>query len=142
MTVQDLMTANPSCCTPETSLKDVAQMMVDCDCGAVPVVDSEGSKKPVGVVTDRDIVIRLVAEGRNPDSCCAADAMSKDTVTVEGKASVDDAAKLMKDRQLRRLVVVDGDGCVCGVLAQADLARKAGDRKTGDVVEKISEPSH
>ena len=140
MNVQDLMTANPSCCTPETSLKDVAQMMVDCDCGAVPVVD--GSKKPVGVVTDRDIVIRLVAEGRNPDSCCAADAMSKETVTVKGEASVDDAAKLMKDRQLRRLVVVDGDGCVCGVLAQADLARKAGDRKTGDVVEKISEPSH
>ena len=140
MNVQDLMTANPSCCTPETSLKDVAQMMVDCDCGAVPVVDD--SKKPIGVVTDRDIVIRLVAEGRNPDGCCAADAMSKEAVTVKGEASVDDAAKLMKDRQLRRLVVVDGDGCVCGVLAQADLARKAGDRKTGDVVEKISEPAH
>ena len=142
MTVQDLMTPNPSCCTPETSLQDVAKMMVKCDCGAVPVVEREGSKTPVGVVTDRDMVVRLVAEGRCPLEATAADAMSKGAVTVKASASLEDAARLMKQRQLRRLVVVDGSGDVSGVLAQADLARRGGDRTTGDVVEKISEPSH
>jgi CBS domain-containing protein len=140
MNVRDLMTADPACCTPETSLEEAAKMMVDCDCdcGAVPVVEDG---RPVGVVTDRDMVTRLVARGRCPLEATAADAMSTGAVTVEAGASVDDAATLMKERQLRRLVVVDGAGKVAGVLAQADLARKAGDRQTGDVVEKISEPA-
>jgi CBS domain-containing protein len=66
MNVGEIMTKDPACCTPDTGLQEVAQMMVDCDCGCIPVVDSEGSKMPVGMITDRDITCRVVAKGQNP----------------------------------------------------------------------------
>ena len=136
MTVQDLMTPSPATCTPDAPLPDVARMMADHDCGAIPVVDGRG--EPVGVVTDRDIAVRVVARDQNPSDKTAADAMSEGAVTVRSNADVGEAAQLMGDRQLRRLVVVGGDGAVVGVLAQADLARAGDDRRTGDVVEDIS----
>lgn len=139
MTVRDLMTSSPATCTPDTPLRDVARTMADEDCGAVPVVESEGSTQPVGVVTDRDIAVRVVARGTNPADVTAVGAMSEGAVTVRSDADVDEAARTMKDRQLRRLVVVDGGGAIVGVLAQADLARAGADRQTGDVVEAISE---
>lgn len=141
MTVQDIMTASPATCTPDTPLQDVARTMADEDCGAVPVVGSEGSNEAVGVVTDRDITVRLVARGRNPLEATAADAMSEGAVTVRSTADVGEAARTMKDRQIRRLVVVDDGGSIVGILAQADLARTGADRQTGDVVEEISERS-
>lgn len=139
MTVQDLMTASPATCARGTSLKDVARMMVDEDCGAIPVVD--GAYQPVGVVTDRDIVVRLVAEGQCPLEKTAVDAMTEQVVTVRANAGTDEAARLMKEHQIRRLVVVDGGGAVAGVVAQADLARTGADRQTGDVVEGVSAPN-
>ncbi len=141
MTVQDLMTSSPATCTPDTSLQDVARTMADEDCGALPVVASEGSNEPVGVVTDRDIAIRIVATGQNPADKTAADAMTKDAVTVRASASVEEAARMMKDRQLRRLIVVGDDGAITGILAQADLARAGHEARTGEVVEEISKPS-
>ena len=134
------MTSSPATCTPDTPIQAVAQTMADEDCGAVPVVESDGSTRPVGVVTDRDIAVRVVARGKSPDEITAVDVMSEGAVTVRDDADVDEAARTMKDRQLRRLVVVDGDGAVVGVLAQADLARSGRDAQTGDVVEEISEP--
>lgn len=139
MIVQDLMTPSPDTCTPDTPIEAVARTMADENCGAVPVVESEGSNQPVGVVTDRDVTVRLVARGRNPLEATAADAMSEGAVTVRSEADLDEAARTMKDRQLRRLVVVDGGGAIVGILAQADLAREAADRQTGDVVEAISQ---
>ena len=133
------MTKGPSTCTRETPLQNVARTMADEDCGAVPVVDGEG--RPVGVVTDRDITIRLVAQGQNPVEKTVADAMTDGAVTVSPSTDVDEAATTMKDRQVRRLVVVDDSGAVVGVFAQADLARTGADRQTGDVVEEISEPA-
>ena len=140
MTVQDLMTSSPATCTPDTPLPDVARTMADEDCGAIPVVESKGSNRPVGVVTDRDIAVRVVARGQNPADKTAADAMSEGAVTVRASANVDEAARLMKDRQIRRLVVVGDDGAIVGILAQADIARAGRDAQTGDVVEEISEP--
>lgn len=137
MTVRDLMTPSPATCTPDTSLQDVARTMADCDCGAVPVVQS-GSNEPLGVVTDRDITIRVVATGRNPADATVADAMTEGTVTVRADAALDEATRTMKERQVRRLVVVGDDGAIVGILAQADLAREAQNAKTGDVVQAIS----
>ncbi|HWI13853.1 MAG TPA: CBS domain-containing protein [Burkholderiales bacterium] len=136
MDVRDLMTNDPACCDPDTPLQDVAKMMLDNDCGAIPVCD-EG--KPVGVVSDRDIAIRAVAEGRNPIEMTASEIMSSPVETVTEDTSIDDLLDLMEDKQIRRVVVVDDDGAVCGIVAQADIAEYASD-EVAEVVQEISEP--
>src|SRR5687767_10008669 len=103
--VTSVMTANPACCSAETSLRDVAQMMIDNDCGEIPVVDDKGV--PVGVVTDRDITVRIVAEGRDTMSATASDAMSSPVQTVRADSSLKDATKLMEAAKIRRVPVVD-----------------------------------
>lgn len=140
MRVRDIMTANPATCTPESSLQEAAKLMLECDCGAIPVVDDSGSGRSIGIITDRDIVIRTLARGRNPMDCTVRDAMSESTITVSADSDVSDAASTMKQNQIRRLVVTDGDSRIVGLIAQADIARKGGDRMTGDLVEEISEP--
>ena len=135
------MTKSPATCTRDTPLQEVARTMADEDCGAVPVVESEGSNQPVGIVTDRDITVRVVARGQNAAEKTAADAMTEATITVRADADVDEATRTMKDRQVRRLLVTDDAGAIVGILAQADLARSGADQKTGDVVEEISEPA-
>lgn len=141
MHVKDLMTESPSVCTPDTGLQDVARLMVEHDCGAIPVVENDQGGKPVGVITDRDITVRTVATGQNPLQQRAVDAMTDTTVTVRPSESADRAADLMEQKQVRRLVVVDDDDACVGILAQADLARGAPDDQTAEVVEEISEPS-
>lgn len=140
MKVKSLMTSDPACCTPATPLREVAQMMVQHDCGEIPVVESQGSGKPLGVVTDRDIVVRVLAQGRNPMELAAGDCMSSPAVCVDQGASLSEAMDLMESRQLRRILVVDGAGRVCGILAQADIALHGRDRRTGETVERISKP--
>lgn len=141
MQVHDIMTRDPACCTPETSLRDVARTMVDEDCGALPVVENEQTRKPIGMVTDRDIVCRLVAEGRNPLESKARDAMTGEAVTVPQDASLEDCEKLMEQKQLRRIPVVDANGACCGIVAQADIALRADAREAGEVVKDVSRPS-
>lgn len=136
MDVRDLMTNDPACCDPDTGLQDVARMMLDNDCGAIPVCD-EG--KPVGIVSDRDIAIRAVAEGRNPIEMTASEIMSSPVETVMEDTSIDDLLDLMEDKQIRRVVVVDDEGAVCGIVAQADIAEYASD-EVAEVVQEISEP--
>jgi CBS domain-containing protein len=139
MQVRDIMSPNAKCCTPNASLVEVAQMMVEQDCGEIPVCDEQ--KKPVGVVTDRDIVCRLVAKGREPTELTAQDCMSSPVVTVTPDTAIEDCARLMEQYQLRRLPVVAKDGACCGMIAQADLATK-GPRDTSiEVVSKVSEPN-
>jgi CBS domain-containing protein len=135
--VTDLMTPDPDCCAPDTTLVEVAQMMIDADCGEIPVCDDRGV--PLGVVTDRDIVCRVVAAGRNPSDVVAQDCMSTPVVTTTLDASLDECARLMEQHKLRRLPVVDEDGVCCGIVAQADLATKAREA-VAQVVEKVSQP--
>src|SRR4051812_35587586 len=121
--VMDIMTANPVCCTAETSLEDVAQMMRDADCGEIPVIDSERTRTPIGVVTDRDIVCRAVAQGKDVRSMSVQDCMTTPCVTVTPEQSVEQCVKLLEGSMIRRVPVVDSAGVCCGIVAQADLAR-------------------
>jgi CBS domain-containing protein len=126
---------------PTTSLQEVAQMMVECDCGAIPVVESEQSKRPVGIITDRDIVTRIIARGEDCQSRQVSAAMTSTTISVRQDADLSEAEDLMKRHQIRRLLVVDdSEGCV-GIIAQADIARHASDEETGELLEEISEPA-
>lgn len=137
-----VMTPDPAVCTPDTPIRDVARMMSRNDCGEIPVVESEQNAKPVGVVTDRDIALRIVAEGRDIASARASDAMTSPATTVREDASIDDACALMEREQIRRVVVVDNAGKVCGIVAQADIARSGRDEETAELVREVSEPTH
>jgi len=138
MQVKDIMTSNPACCTPGTSLEEVAKMMVDHDCGCIPVVDGNDTKMPVGMITDRDITCRVVAQGKNPLELTARDAMTSTVLSVTPETSLEDCLNLMEDGQVRRIAIVDENGAVCGILAQADIAENAGDRATAEVVQEVS----
>jgi CBS domain-containing protein len=138
MNVKEVMTKNPACCTPDTGLQEVAQMMVDHDCGCIPVVDSNETKMPLGMITDRDIACRVVAKGQNPLDLTAQDAMTTTVVSVTPETSLEDCCNLMEESQIRRVAVVDENGSCCGIVAQADIAINAGDRKTAEVVQEVS----
>lgn len=139
MQVKEIMTNEPACCSPDTPLPDVARMMVERDCGEIPVVDEQ--RKPIGVVTDRDITIRTVAQDRNPLELTARDCMSSPVVTVTPETSVDDCCKKMEESQIRRVPVVDEAGGCCGMVAQADVAQHAPKEETAEVVREVSRPS-
>jgi CBS domain-containing protein len=141
MNVSEVMTESPTCCTPETGLQEVAQMMVDCDCGCIPVVDSADSKMPVGMVTDRDITCRVVAQGRNPLDLTVRDAMTSTVVSVTPDTPLQECLDLMEESQVRRIAVVNDDGKICGIVAQADVARNADGQKTAQVVQEVSKAS-
>lgn len=132
------MTENPTCCMPDTGLQEVAQMMVDCDCGCIPVVDSEDSKMPVGMITDRDITCRVVAQGKNPLDLTARDAMTSTVVSVTPDMSLEECLDLMEESQVRRIAVVDENGAICGIVAQADVAMNADTEKTAEVIQQVS----
>ena len=132
------MTKNPTCCTPDTGLQEVAKMMVNCDCGCIPVVDAKDSKMPVGMITDRDITCRVVAQGKNPLDLTARDAMTSTVLSVTADTSLDECLTMMEEGKVRRIAVVDEKGAVCGMLAQADIATNAGDRATAEVVQEVS----
>ncbi len=141
MNVQDIMTRDPACCTPQTNLRDVAQMMNECDCGAIPVVESSDSKKLVGMVTDRDITLRAVSQGKNPLEMSAGDVMSSPVVSARAEDDLQTVARMMEDNQVRRVPVVDQNNAILGILAQADLALQGSDELTGEVVERVSRPA-
>jgi CBS domain-containing protein len=132
------MTENPACCSPDTGLQEVAQLMVDCDCGCIPVVDDESARMPIGMITDRDITCRVVAQGRNPLDLTARDAMTSTVVSVTPETNLDECLNLMETSQIRRIAVVDANGAVCGIIAQADVAMNAPGRQTAEVVQEVS----
>ena len=136
--VRDIMTTNPSCCAPETPLPELARAMVANDCGCIPVLDEAG--RPIGVVTDRDITCRAVALGKDTSSLRAADCMTDKCITVSPETTIDECCELLEANQLRRLIVVDENERCCGVVAQADIVRKAHE-KTEEVLEAVSRPS-
>ena len=138
MRVSDIMSADPACCAPSTKLRDVARMMVEEDCGEIPVCDEAG--KPIGVVTDRDIVCRLIAKGHNPLEMTAEDCMSAPVVTATCDMALEDLARLMEQYQVRRVPVVEGE-IICGMITQADLARRGTRDTIAEVIERVSEPN-
>lgn len=133
-----VMTANPACCKGDTPLAEVARMMLENDCGQIPVLEGN---QPVGVITDRDIAVRMVAEGRETASARASDCMTTPVSTVPKSGSLADCCEVMERNQIRRVVVVDDNGAVCGIVAQADIARTGRDEKTAEVVKQVSEPT-
>jgi CBS domain-containing protein len=141
MQVQEIMTKKLFCCTPEISLPRVARMMAEHDCGAIPVIEDARSARPIGIITDRDITCRAIAEDGNPRELTAADCMSSPAFTVTADTSVEDCCKLMERAQVRRILVVDSEGDCCGIVAQADIARNAPSRETAEVVQEISKMS-
>ena len=140
MKIKDIMSPNPVCCPPEATLQEVARAMVAADCGEIPVVEDRVGLRPIGVITDRDIACRAVAAGRDPRETTAAECMTTPCLTVLLEASIEDCYRLMEDRQIRRVVVVDEVGGVCGIVAQADIARHAPEDDTGHVVREVSQP--
>ncbi len=142
MLVRDVMTHDPVCCTPETSLDKVGRLMVEYDCGSIPVIKDEDDYRPIGVITDRDIVVRSIAEGRNPLNLVANDCMSNSCVTVSPEASIDDCCKVMEAYQVRRVMVVDAQGELVGLVAQADIAGAVTEEEVAEVVKEISQPSY
>lgn len=138
MNVKNIMTPNPVCCTPDSNLQDAAKMMLDNDCGCIPVVESSSNNKPVGMITDRDITIRTVAEGRNPLEMTVGDAMTHSVITITPETSVEECCEVMEKNQIRRVAVVDESGACCGMVSQADVAIHAGQKVTGEVVQEVS----
>ena len=133
-TVQDAMTSSPTTVTPDTTAQEAARAMKAEDAGSMPIVDGD---QLVGIVTDRDIAIRIVAEGMGPETT-VGEIASKELVTIDPQQTIDEAARLMGEHQLRRLPVVEEDGKLVGILAQADIAAVGHDTITGEVVEEIS----
>lgn len=136
---KDVMTREPQCCSAETLLNEVANLMVEADCGEIPVVDA--SNRLIGVVTDRDIVCRVVAKGKNPSSVTAEAAMTKPVVAVTADTTLDEIVAIMEENQIRRVPVVDASGCCCGIVAQADVAMVARESEVGEMVREVSRDS-
>jgi CBS domain-containing protein len=141
MQVREIMTTDPACCTPKTTLQEVAQMMVDFDCGEIPVIENTENSLPIGVITDRDIVCRTVARGLNPLELTADDCMTRPCVTVTPETSVEECCRILEHNKIRRVPVVDAGGCCCGIVALADIALHAKKNATAEVVKEVSEPS-
>jgi CBS domain-containing protein len=135
--VRDVMTANPECVSEKDSLRDVARIMKDKDTGVVPVVDG---KKVIGLITDRDIVVRGLAEGKNLENASVNDLMTRSVRSVRDDASVNDALELMTRAEIRRVPVVNGNDELVGILSLGDIAAQGNqDNKVGRAVESISE---
>ena len=142
MKAQDIMTRNPTCVTPDTTLADAARLMKDENVGIVPVVESNDMRRLVGVITDRDIAIRAVAEGRDGVSTSVGHIMSPNVRTTTVDESVDGVMKLMGREQVRRIPVVDDRGVLVGIISQADIVLDAKDDKRAEkTVEQISRPT-
>jgi CBS domain-containing protein len=135
--IRNLMTSNPCTIDADKSVAYAAKMMRDEDVGLAPIVEGD---KLVGMLTDRDIAVRVAAQGRNPEQVKVRDVASKRLVTIDPQQDLDEALRIMAKHQVRRLPVVEEDGRLVGVVAQADIARKGDEVKTGRLVEEISEP--
>jgi CBS domain-containing protein len=137
MQVREVMTSDPVSCSADTTLREAATLMVDNDCGEIPVLDSR--QYPIGVVTDRDIACRAVAEGRSPDTA-VREIMSSPVITTTPESSLEDCCAALEDNQIRRVPVVDANGRCCGIVAQADIALHASPKEIAEVLRDVSQP--
>lgn len=141
-TCNDVMTQNPKCCVPTDTAVDVAKLMKAADIGSVPICEDGQSKKLIGVITDRDLALKVVAEGRDPNKMKVQDLMTRNPVTCNPTDDLQKAVEAMGQRQVRRIPVVANGGTLVGIIAQADIATRGEEpRKTAEVVEHISRSS-
>ena len=136
---RDVMTPDPVCCTPNMTLDEVAKLMAHNDCGEIPVIDT--ADHPIGVITDRDIVCRVVAEGKNPSAYTVEHYMSQPVVTVRADSPLEEVVSTMEKHQIRRIPVVDDRGCCAGIIAQADVAWTGGEHEVAELVREVSRES-
>lgn len=141
MKIQEIMTKNPNCVTPDATVREAAQVMRKEDVGIVPVVGDHGDRKLVGVITDRDIAVRCIADGHSADSR-VGEVMTGNRITT---CSVDDDVSsvmaAMQTEKVRRIPIVDERGSLVGIVAQADLVTRTNDgSRAADTIERISEP--
>jgi len=141
MLARELMTEDVACATRDESISQVARLMREYDCGEIPIVDSQEGRMLQGVITDRDIVVRVLAEGMNVDDCTVADAMTHDLVVADPEMDIVEVARLMGENQIRRIPVVDQDHRLLGILSFADVTREAGENVAGATIQDISEES-
>jgi CBS domain-containing protein len=141
MKIHDIMTRDPQCVTPDATVREAAQLMKSGDVGIVPVVDGQSTKTLVGVITDRDIAIRCVADGKD-GTVRVRDCMTANKVsTCRENDDVDRVMDAMRTEQVRRIPIVDERGSLVGIVAQADIVRKASnDSKAENTIEHISQP--
>jgi CBS domain-containing protein len=135
------MTSDPACCVLDDSVVTAAMLMKTHNIGSVPVVSDRNNTQLVGILTDRDLTLRVVAEQRDYYRTKVSDVMSKDLVTCRASDDYDEVIAAMANRQIRRVPVVDNDGRLVGIISQADVARSADPREVAEVVEQISEPA-
>ena len=134
--IKDVMSSDPCTIDADKSVAYAAKMMRDEDVGLAPIVEGD---KLIGMLTDRDIAIRVVAEGQDPDQVTVREVASKQVVTIDPQQDLDEALRIMAKHQVRRLPVVEEDGRLVGVVAQADVAREGDDTETGQLVQEISQ---
>lgn len=138
MKIKEIMTQNPEVVRFDDSVKSAAQVMKNLNIGAVPVVDGSDA---VGIVTDRDIAVRLVADGKDPQTASVGDIMTRNVVTCTDDLDVGEAVGIMKDKQVRRLLVRDGQGKIVGMVALGDLAVRTQSEEGGETLHEISKPA-
>jgi CBS domain-containing protein len=140
MQLKDIMTSKPECIRPDATLQDAARKMRDLDVGPLPVCGDDG--RLAGLITDRDIAVRAIAEGKDPKTTTVREAMTEEIVYGFEDQDVDDAARVMEQRQIRRLVVLNRDKRLVGIVSLGDLAVDTGARATaGEVLREVSAPS-
>ena len=140
MKCSEVMTENPSCCLPTDTVFDSAQLMKSEDVGSIPIVEDNETKRLEGMVTDRDLALKVVGGSLDPKNTKIQEVMSTGIVTCGPDDNADEAIELMEEHQVRRIPIVDGDNRLVGIIAQADIAtRMNAPEKTAEVVEQISE---
>jgi CBS domain-containing protein len=142
MKASEIMTPSPRTCTAQASVQEVARLMLEADTGVIPIVEAEGSQRLVGLVTDRDLAVRVLAQGRGGDAK-VQEAMSSEVAGVRPDDDLKTVRRLMEERQVRRVPVCDDQGRCLGIISQADLALDddISDKQVGKTVEAISQPS-
>jgi CBS domain-containing protein len=139
MKISEVMTRDVESATPEMTLQKAAIKMRDLDVGSLPVTDETG--KVIGVLTDRDIAIRAVASGADPTATTVDEAMTAEVVFCRDDQDIEDAAELMRDRQIRRLIILDKNDRLAGIIALGDIAVECDETMVGATLEAVSEPS-
>lgn len=142
MRCSEVMTSNPTCCVPGDTAARVAKIMKTEDVGSVPVCESRQNRTLVGIVTDRDLVLKIVADGHDAASTYVRDVMTGKPFVCHPDDDLQKVFDTMQQKQVRRIPVVDDSGQLIGIIAQADLATRSGEpEKTAEVVEEISKPA-
>lgn len=136
----DVMTQNPVACLPDDTASKAAQLMRSTDVGSIPVIESRQTNRLIGIVTDRDLALQVVADDLNPSSVKVGDVMTKELVTCRTDDNIQMAVEAMAQNQLRRIPVVDGDQKLAGIISQADVATRVNQsEETGEMVREISQ---